>query len=99
MDGSSAYRRSEDRSTTGIRRPHEDRGLPGARVCREVLRQVRNHFAKNTARMQYKGLRSADLEIGSGVVEGACTRAGSVVAIHRLLRDAHQQAAVPPRSW
>lgn len=44
---------------------------PGNKYRREVLGQVRDHFVKNTSRMQYKKLRSADLEIGSGVVEGA----------------------------
>ncbi len=44
---------------------------PGNKYRREVLGQVHDHFLKNAARMQYKKLRSADLEIGSGVVEGA----------------------------
>lgn len=44
---------------------------PGNKYRREVLGQIRDHFVKNTVRMQYKKLRSADLEIGSGVVEGA----------------------------
>jgi hypothetical protein len=44
---------------------------PGNKYRREVLGQVRDHFVKNAARMQYKKLRSTDLEIGSGVVEGA----------------------------
>jgi hypothetical protein len=44
---------------------------PGNKYRREVLAQVRDHFVKNVERMQYKKLRSADLEIGSGVVEGA----------------------------
>jgi hypothetical protein len=44
---------------------------PGNKFRREVLAQVRAHFVKNTARMQYAKLRGADLEIGSGVVEGA----------------------------
>jgi hypothetical protein len=44
---------------------------PGNKYRREVLGKVRDHFVKNAARMQYKDLRSADLEIGSGVVEGA----------------------------
>jgi hypothetical protein len=44
---------------------------PGNKYRREVLGAVRDHFVKNTARMQYAKLRRADLEIGSGVVEGA----------------------------
>jgi hypothetical protein len=44
---------------------------PGNKYRREVLGKVRDHFVKNAVRMQYKDLRSADLEIGSGVVEGA----------------------------
>lgn len=44
---------------------------PGNKFRREVLGRVRDHFVKNAARMQYKKLRAADLEIGSGVVEGA----------------------------
>ena len=44
---------------------------PGNKFRRKVLAQVRDHFVKNAARMQYAKLRRADLEIGSGVVEGA----------------------------
>ena len=44
---------------------------PGNKYRREVLGAVHDHFVKNTARMQYARLRSTDLEIGSGVVEGA----------------------------
>jgi hypothetical protein len=44
---------------------------PGNKYRREVLGKVHNHFVKNAARMQYAKLRDADLEIGSGVVEGA----------------------------
>jgi hypothetical protein len=44
---------------------------PGNKFRRKVLGTVHDHFVKNTARMQYARLRRADLEIGSGVVEGA----------------------------
>jgi hypothetical protein len=44
---------------------------PGNKYRREVLGVVHDHFVKNTARMQYAKLRHADLDIGSGVVEGA----------------------------
>jgi Transposase len=44
---------------------------PGNKYRREVLATVHDHFVKNMARMQYAKLRRADLEIGSGVVEGA----------------------------
>lgn len=44
---------------------------PGNKYRREVLAKVRDHFVKNRARMQYAKLRRADLEIGSGIVEGA----------------------------
>jgi hypothetical protein len=44
---------------------------PGNKYRREVLGKVRDHFVKNVTRMQYAKLRHADLEIGSGVVEGA----------------------------
>jgi hypothetical protein len=44
---------------------------PGNKYRREVLTEVRGHFVKNAARMQYDRLRRADLDIGSGVVEGA----------------------------
>jgi hypothetical protein len=44
---------------------------PGNKYRREVLGTVHDHFVKNTARMQYAQLRRADLDIGSGVVEGA----------------------------
>ena len=44
---------------------------PGNKYRREVLAKVRDHFVKNATRMQYAKLRAEDLEIGSGVVEGA----------------------------
>jgi hypothetical protein len=44
---------------------------PGNKYRREVLDKVVNHFAENAARMRYKQLRSEDLPIGSGVIEGA----------------------------
>jgi hypothetical protein len=44
---------------------------PGNKYRRKVLGQVRDYFVKHKARMQYAKLRRADLEIGSGVVEGA----------------------------
>jgi hypothetical protein len=44
---------------------------PGNKYRRKVLGVVRDHFIKNTARMQYAKLRREDLEISSGIVEGA----------------------------
>jgi hypothetical protein len=44
---------------------------PGNKFRREVLGKVHAHFVKNAGRMQYAKLRRADLEIGSGVIEGA----------------------------
>lgn len=44
---------------------------PGNKYRRTVLESVRNHFVKNAARMQYAKLRRQDLDIGSGVIEGA----------------------------
>jgi Transposase len=44
---------------------------PGNKYRREVLGAVRDHFLKNVERMQYAKLRRADLEISSGIVEGA----------------------------
>jgi hypothetical protein len=44
---------------------------PGNKYRREVLDKVINHFAENASRMRYKQLRSEDLPIGSGVIEGA----------------------------
>jgi len=44
---------------------------PGNKYRREVLDKVVNHFAENADRMRYKQLRSEDLPIGSGVIEGA----------------------------
>jgi hypothetical protein len=44
---------------------------PGNKYRREVLDKVINHFAENAGRMRYKQLRSEDLPIGSGVIEGA----------------------------
>jgi len=44
---------------------------PGNKYRREVLENTLGHFTKNSARMQYHQLRRQDLDIGSGVVEGA----------------------------
>jgi hypothetical protein len=44
---------------------------PGNKYRRKVLNQTHDHFTKNAARMQYHRLRRQDLDIGSGVVEGA----------------------------
>jgi hypothetical protein len=44
---------------------------PGNKYRRETLRQTIEHFAKNMERMRYHELRRQDLDIGSGVVEGA----------------------------
>ena len=44
---------------------------PGNKYRREVLEKVVNHFTNNAARMRYKKLRSEDLPIASGVIEGA----------------------------
>jgi hypothetical protein len=44
---------------------------PGNKYRREVLDRVINHFAENATRMRYKKLRSEDLPIASGVIEGA----------------------------
>jgi hypothetical protein len=44
---------------------------PGNKYRRIVLEKTLAHFTKNAARMQYHRLREQDLDIGSGVVEGA----------------------------
>lgn len=44
---------------------------PGNRFRREVLDSVLGHFQQNAHRMRYARLRRMDLEISSGVVEGA----------------------------
>ena len=44
---------------------------PGNRSRRAVLEKTLAHFSKHAARMQYHRLRRQDLDIGSGVVEGA----------------------------
>jgi hypothetical protein len=44
---------------------------PGNKYRREVLSRVSGHLARNRRRMQYAKLRRDDLEISSGVVEGA----------------------------
>jgi hypothetical protein len=44
---------------------------PGNKFRRKVLTSTRDHFVKNAARMKYAKLRQQDLDIGSGVVEGA----------------------------
>lgn len=44
---------------------------PGNKYRREVLVEVLAHFEKNAHRMEYRRLRRQDLDISSGVVEGA----------------------------
>jgi predicted Fe-S protein YdhL (DUF1289 family) len=44
---------------------------PGNKFRRKVLGDVLAHFTKNAKRMRYAELRKQDLDIGSGVVEGA----------------------------
>lgn len=44
---------------------------PGNKYRREVLAEVLAHFEKNAPRMRYAALRRQDLDISSGVVEGA----------------------------
>jgi hypothetical protein len=44
---------------------------PGNKYRRTLLGKTVEHFAKNASRMRYHDLRRQDLEIGSGVVEGA----------------------------
>jgi hypothetical protein len=44
---------------------------PGNKYRRKVLNKTIGHFTKNAARMQYHLLRRQDLDIGSGVIEGA----------------------------
>jgi hypothetical protein len=44
---------------------------PGNKYRRTVLDKTIAHFAKNAHRMRYHALRRQDLDIGSGVVEGA----------------------------
>lgn len=44
---------------------------PGNKFRREVLDSVLGHFQQNAHRMRYAHLRRMDLDISSGVVEGA----------------------------
>jgi hypothetical protein len=44
---------------------------PGNKYRRTVLKKTLEHFTTNAHRMQYHRLRRHDLDIGSGVVEGA----------------------------
>ena len=44
---------------------------PGNKYRREVLAQIAAHLRKNAARLEYARLRRQDLDISSGVVEGA----------------------------
>jgi hypothetical protein len=44
---------------------------PGNKYRRKVLGKVLAHFTKNAKRMRYAELRKQDLDIGSGIVEGA----------------------------
>jgi hypothetical protein len=47
------------------------RSGPGNKYRRTVLDNTIEHFAKNATRMRYHALRRQDLDIGSGVIEGA----------------------------
>jgi len=47
------------------------RSGPGNKYRRTILGSTIEHFAKNAHRMRYHALRRQDLDIGSGVVEGA----------------------------
>jgi hypothetical protein len=44
---------------------------PGNKYRRKILSRTVEHFTKNAARMRYHALRRQDLDIGSGVAEGA----------------------------
>jgi len=44
---------------------------PGNKYRRKVLGDVLAHFTKNAKRLRYAELRKQDLDIGSGVIEGA----------------------------
>jgi hypothetical protein len=44
---------------------------PGTKHRRKVLEKTLNHFRKNACRMKYHRLRRQDLDIGTGIVEGA----------------------------
>jgi hypothetical protein len=47
------------------------RSGPGNKYRREILKKTIAHFTKHASRMQYHRLRRLDLDIGSGVIEGA----------------------------
>jgi hypothetical protein len=44
---------------------------PGNKYRREVLAEISAHLRKNAVRMEYSRLRRQDLEISSGIIEGA----------------------------
>src|SRR5690606_4794566 len=44
---------------------------PGNKYRRKLLSKTLEHFERNRARMRYQHLRRLDLDIGTGVVEGA----------------------------
>jgi hypothetical protein len=44
---------------------------PGNKYRREVLAEVAAHLRKNAARLEYSRLRREDLDISSGIIEGA----------------------------
>jgi hypothetical protein len=44
---------------------------PGNKYRRQVLEKTIAHFEKNASRMQYNRLRAQDIDIGSGIIEGA----------------------------
>jgi hypothetical protein len=49
---------------------------PGNKYRRTILEKTLDHFTNNAHRMQYHRLRRQDLDIGSGVVEGAVRHLG-----------------------
>lgn len=64
---------SFDALMTELRAALEDTPLtgPGNKYRRKVLSKAINHFDNNRARMRYRRLRRLDLDIATGVVEGA----------------------------
>ncbi len=69
---------------------------PATSSRREVLGAVHGHFVKNAARMQYARLRRADLEISSGVVEGAVRHLVGVRLDGPGMRWGRDRASDPP---
>jgi len=80
---------------------------PGTKAKREKLLEVMQHFSKHQQRMKYNALRRADLDIGSGAVEGAVRNLvgmrldgpGMRWSLDRAERVLHLRCVLLNRQW